>query len=137
MPAGPTWQRLTLSFDAVEAVTAARLRFLVGDRPGAVWLDGLSLSERLANLYRREFANGLVLLNGTRQARAVNVGQGYRRLVGSQAPFYEFILDVIAPTFTISGTWTEVTTAASGRPCPSTTTGSRLPRAQRLPGEAR
>ncbi len=109
VPAGPTWQRLTLSFDAPEAVTAARLRFLVGDRSGAVWLDGLSLSERLANLYRREFANGLVLLNGTRQARAVTVGQGYRRLVGSQAPFYEFILDDIAPTFTISGTWTEVT----------------------------
>lgn len=109
VPAGTAWRRLTVSFDATETVADARLRFLVGAEPGTVWLDGVSLSEHLANLYRREFTNGLVLINGTRTPRPVSVDEGYRRLLGSQAPRYEFIVDDVLPSFVISGTWTEVT----------------------------
>jgi len=57
----------------------------------------------------REFNHGLVLLNGTRQPQTVEVGPGYRRLSGSQAPRYETILDDGGPGFATEGNWVETT----------------------------
>ena len=53
-------------------------------------------------IYRREFDNGLVLLNSTWQTQKVAVGAGWRRLKGSQAPRWEFMADDVAPVFAAS-----------------------------------
>jgi hypothetical protein len=101
-----TWQPYTVTFEATATVTDARLQFMVGAVTGTVWLDGVRLVRHPPDVFRREFTNGLVLLNGTREAQDVPVAPGYRRLVGSQAPLVEFILDDDAAAFTVTaGTW--------------------------------
>lgn len=101
------WQEYTVSFEANATVSDSRLQFLVGEVTGTVWLDDVRLAVRPPDVYRREFDGGLVLLNGTRQPQTVEVGPGYRRLSGRQAPRYETILDDGGPGFTATGNWLE------------------------------
>ena len=69
----------------------------------------MSLKERGDEIYRREFENGLVLLNGTRRRQTIDVGEGYARLKGEQAARYQYILDDRGnPGFKTTGTWREV-----------------------------
>ena len=104
---GTDWQEYTVSFQANATVDDSRLQFLVGEVTGTVWLDDVRLTVRPPDVYRREFDHGLVLVNGTRQVQTIDVGPGYRRLSGSQAPRYEIILDDADAGFSTTGTWTE------------------------------
>jgi hypothetical protein len=71
-----------------------------------VWLDDVRLSQSPAQIYRRDFNYGSVLLNATRQVQTINVGPGFHRLTGTQAPMYEWIMDDTDPAFSTVGTWT-------------------------------
>lgn len=59
-------------------------------------------------VFRREFTNGLVLLNGSREKQTVAVGPGFQRLTGNQAALHEYIVDDTALAFSTSGDWKEV-----------------------------
>ncbi len=107
VPIGTEWQEYTVAFEANATVTDSRLQFLVGEVTGTVWLDDVRLTVRPPDIYRREFENGLVLLNGTRDGQTVPVGPGYRRLLGNQAPRYETILDDGGLGFSTTGDWAE------------------------------
>lgn len=107
---GPTWQLYTVTFQATATVTDARIQFLAGAVTGTVWLDDVQLRLHPPDVFRRDYTNGTVLLNGTSVSQTVTLGSGCRRLVGSQAPLYEFILDDSDPAFrVITGTWVEKT----------------------------
>jgi hypothetical protein len=103
------WQPYTVTFQANATASDSRIQFLVGKTTGTVWLDDVHLNEHPPDVYQREFTHGLVLLNATREAQTIDVGPGYRRLAGNQAPLYEAILDDADPTFSTSGTWTACT----------------------------
>jgi hypothetical protein len=105
---GTAWQAYTVSFEASETASDSRIQFMVGEAAGTVWLDDVRLRVRPPDVYRRLFGNGLVLLNGSRQAWDIPVGPGYRRLRGDQAPLYETILDDGGDAFWTTGAWTEV-----------------------------
>lgn len=106
VPISPTWLAYTVTFEATETVTDARIQFFVGEVTGTVWLDEVQLRLHPPDVFQRQYTNGLVLLNGTRQAQSVTLGPGYRRLTGSQAPMHEFILDDGDEVFTVTtGTW--------------------------------
>lgn len=103
---GPQWREYTVSFEANATVNDARIQFHLGGSTGTVWIDDVRLTLHPPDVYRRDFDHGTVLLNATRQERTVELGPGFRRLVGSQAPRYETILDDAEPGFSaISGTW--------------------------------
>ncbi len=105
---GPQWREYTVSFEANATANDARIQFHLGGSTGTVWLDHVRLTLHPPDVFCREFENGLVLLNGTRVERTVDLGPGFRRLVGSQAPRYEAILDDADPGFSVlSGTWTQ------------------------------
>ncbi|MBN1660078.1 MAG: carbohydrate binding domain-containing protein [Anaerolineae bacterium] len=106
---GTGWQEHAMSFEANATAGDARLQFLVGQATGSVWLDEVRLSVRPPDVYRRAFDQGLVLLNGTREPQTIDVGPGYKRLAGSQAPREETILDDAGPGLAVTGTWTETT----------------------------
>ncbi len=100
------WQPYTVTFRANATADDACIQLMVGASAGTVWLDDVRLSEHPPDVYRRAFTGGLVLLNGTRETRTVEVGSGYRRLTGDQAPLYETIVDDADPAFsTTTGTW--------------------------------
>ncbi len=70
---------------------------------------GPALKEHGEEIYRRDFQNGVVLLNGTRRRQTIDVGEGYARLEGDQAPRYQYILDDGAnPGFKTTGAWREI-----------------------------
>lgn len=99
------WREYTVSFQANETVSDSRIQFMVGQVTGTVWLDDVRLTKHPPDVYRREFTHGLVLLNATREPRTITVGPGYQRLVGSQAPLYEAILDDEGAHFSTTGDW--------------------------------
>ncbi len=100
------WRPYTVTFKANATVNDSRIQFMVGEVTGTVWLDDVRLVEHPPDVYRREFTNGLVVLNATRETRTIRIGPGYRRLVGDQAPLDETILDDADPVFSTTGTWT-------------------------------
>ena len=105
---GPAWQEHTVSFEATATANDARIQFFLGNSTGSVWLDDVRLTLHPPDVYRRDFDNGIVLLNGTRAEQTIAVGAGFRRLTGSQAARYETILDDTDPDFSIvSGAWAQ------------------------------
>jgi hypothetical protein len=104
------WQAYTATFEATETVTDARIQFMVGKVTGTVWLDDVRLTLHPPDVFQREYTNGLILLNGTREVQQVNLSPGFRRLTGEQAPLHELILDDGDEVFTTTaGTWIETT----------------------------
>ncbi|GAB4458832.1 MAG: hypothetical protein Kow00120_27220 [Anaerolineae bacterium] len=103
------WKEYTVAFTANETVSDAKIEFFLGEVAGSVWLDDVRLYERPPDVMRREFTNGVVLLNGSRAPQRVEVGPGYRRLQGEQAPRYQYILDDGDAAFSVEGDWREVT----------------------------
>ena len=57
------------------------------------------LSSIPPDVYRRDFTNGIALLNGTQQSQTIAVGPGFHRLTGTQAPLHEYIVDDASPQF--------------------------------------
>jgi uncharacterized protein (TIGR03437 family) len=106
---GTTWKQYTATFEANETASDARIQFFAGARTGDVWLDDVRLVEHPADVFRRDFTNGMALLNGTKQRQMITVGPGYNRIVGQQAPRYQYIVDDLAPDFSFTGNWREVT----------------------------
>ena len=104
----PEWKQYTVAFQANETVGDARIQFFVGQQTGDVWLDEVSLTVHPPDVYRSEFTNGIVLLNGTHQPQTVPTGPGFHRLTGAQAPLHEYILDDAGPQFTSNGAWRTV-----------------------------
>ncbi len=102
------WQQYSVNFTATESTSDARLQFFVGATTGTVWLDEVVLMQAAPTVYRRDFNNGTVLLNSSRQAQAFNLGSGFHRLTGTQAPMHEWIMDDADPAFSTIGSWTNV-----------------------------
>jgi hypothetical protein len=104
-----TWRSYSVSFAANSTVTDARIQFWVGDVAGNVWFDSVSVTKSLPFIYRRDFTNGVALLNGTNQRQTIQVGSGLKKFLGTQAPLYQYIIDDASAGFTSTGTWKTVT----------------------------
>jgi hypothetical protein len=105
----PGWKKYTVSFAATETASDARIQFLIGESPGTVWLDEVSMTVRPLDVYQRQFTKGMVLINGSRELQEITIGPGYWRLQAQQAPRYETILDDEEAAFSTTGSWTSVT----------------------------
>ena len=102
------WKKFMVVFNARKTTSDARIQFLLANTTGVVWIDDVNLVSRPPDIYRRNFTNGMVLLNGSGQTFTISVGPGYRRLSGAQAPRYETILDDQSEGFSTTGVWNEV-----------------------------
>jgi Carbohydrate binding domain len=102
---GSGWNHYTISFIASNTASDGRLEFQFGCYPGNVWIDNVRFSTAPVRLYRRDFQNGVVLLNGTNTPQTLSLESGLSRFSGPQAPRYQYIVDDADPTFTASGNW--------------------------------
>ena len=102
---GTTWALYSVSFVAPVTATDAILEFRVGNQAGDIWFDNVQLFAAPTRVYRRDFTNGVVLLNGTSSAQTIFLESGLQRFSGSQAPRYQYIVDDTSPSFTTSGSW--------------------------------
>jgi hypothetical protein len=98
----PEWREYTFTFEATGTDSNARLHFLLGDETGSVWIDNVRLGLHPPEIFRREFDNGLVLLNPTKEVRTITLEPGWRRLKGDQAPRREWLADDSGTGFTAS-----------------------------------
>jgi len=106
---GPSWGFYTTTFTPPATVTDARIQFWVGDVAGNVWVDGVNLSAASPSTFRRDFTNGVVLLNGTASAQTISLEAGLQRFSGTQAPKFQYIIDDSDTAFTATGAWSAVT----------------------------
>ncbi|MCD6498767.1 MAG: carbohydrate binding domain-containing protein [Deltaproteobacteria bacterium] len=100
------WTEYIVPFAATETTDEAITEFMLGDATGTVWLDDVRLFVRHPYIMRRDFENGLVLLNPLHHAQTVPIESGFHRITGSQAPFVEYIVDDADDGVTFQGTWT-------------------------------
>jgi len=98
-----TWTLYTLTFVANTTAQDGTLQFDVGDVAGNVWIDGVQLFEQAPDVYRRDFTNGIALLNGTGVSQIVAIEPGFQRFTGAQAPLYQYIVDDGDPGFSDTG----------------------------------
>jgi hypothetical protein len=75
---GTSWSRYEISF-ASTGTASAGLNLFVHE-PGTVWLDDVSLRTGDTTLYRRDFDNGVALLNYTNVPQTVDLGGTFWRL---------------------------------------------------------
>lgn len=106
---GTSWSLYTASSIATTTANDGRLEFWVGDVAGDVWLDGVALSAAPPQVYRRDFSNGVVLLNGESNSQNVTLESGFQRFQGTQAPRYQYIVDDSDSAFSSVGSWNTVT----------------------------
>ena len=99
------WAPYTAYFIAPTTASDGILEFQLGNQVGDLWLDNVQLLAAPTRLYRRDFTNGVVVLNGSSSAQTITLDSGMKRFSGSQAPKYQYIVDDASPGFTASGTW--------------------------------
>ena len=99
------WAFYTVSFEANASVADSRLQFFVGDNAGSVWFDDVELRVSAGDSWRRDFTNGVVIVNGTRGPITVELGPGYEHFVGQQAARDEFIVDDDDAEFVAGSGW--------------------------------
>jgi uncharacterized protein (TIGR03437 family) len=106
---GPSWQLFTTFFTANATASDMRLEFWAGNQVGNLWIDGVQFAPSAnAEIYRRDFTNGVALLNATGSAQTVSLESGLKRFSGSEAPMYQYIVDDTDSGFTTSGNWSPV-----------------------------
>jgi len=100
-----SWQSYTLTFEATDTAADGRLTFNFGAVTGSLWIDEVKLVQHPPDILRRDYEKGSVLVNTTKQRLTVPLNGSFKRLTGTQAPLYQYIVDDVAPAFT-AGNWT-------------------------------
>jgi hypothetical protein len=67
-------------------VCTAHLQFSLAADDGDVWLDDVHFQEGATNLYRRDFQNGIVLVNPAVQSLTVPLETAFRKILGTTDP---------------------------------------------------
>ena len=83
IPLGDAWRRYVVSFKATES-GAKQIRFDVGLINSRTYFDSVYFFRGNANVFRRDFDRGSVIANVTNRPVTVNLGDGYRRIRGTQ-----------------------------------------------------
>ncbi len=100
-----TWRLITLTFVSSATAGDGQLQFDVGDVAGNVWIDGVELFEQAPDVFRRDFSDGVAVLNGTLGWQTVTLEPGFQRFKGAQAPLYQYIVDDSDAGFGVTGSW--------------------------------
>ncbi len=79
------WRQYTLDFE-VRTTAQTPVYFLLGWEEPDVWLDEVEFYVGGADLFRRDFDNGIVLVNGTWSPQTVALGGEFRKILGTQDP---------------------------------------------------
>ena len=82
---GTDWRRFVFTFKA-KATGQQLISFGVGRENLQMWFDTVHVFKGNANLFRRDFENGAVVVNVTPTSRTVDLGETFQRIKGTQDP---------------------------------------------------
>lgn len=94
-----SWQRYEIPF--VSSGTALAGLNIFVEKVGSVWIDDVSMREGDTAVYRRDFDNGIVILNYTTTTRTIDLGGTYQRLLVAGSSLYDGALvtsEALAPS---------------------------------------
>jgi len=80
---GTKWRRYVMSFDAKKNENGA-IKFGVGRENTQMWIDSVYFFDGNANVFRRDFDNGIVVVNATPDIKTVALGESFKRIKGNQ-----------------------------------------------------
>ncbi len=88
---GTEWQQVQIPFltqGTIEQANTTRLAFYLARDAGDVWIDDVHFQAGLSTVYRRDFQNGIVLVNPSFQSGAdVVLPRTFRRILGTVDPY--------------------------------------------------
>ena len=84
-PIGENWRRYVASFRQGADATST-LRFQIGREDTGIWFDSIYVFEGSANVFRRDFENGIVLANATPLAKTIALDGQFLKISGMQDP---------------------------------------------------
>lgn len=79
------WRNYVMTF-RVPTTGDYRPSFLVGRENSQLWLDEVYLFKGTPNVFRRDFENGIVIVNASPVAQQVSLGGTFQRIKGTQDP---------------------------------------------------
>jgi hypothetical protein len=79
------WKQYQVVFTPTTSITAA-LSFFLGTQTGDVWFDDVHFQAGATSVWRRDFQNGIVLVNPTELSLTVPLETAFRRVQGTRAP---------------------------------------------------
>jgi hypothetical protein len=82
---GTSWQQYQVVLTPTTSMPAA-LAFFLGTQTGDVWFDDVHFQAGVSSVWRRDFQNGIVLVNPTELPLTVALETSFRRILGTQAP---------------------------------------------------
>src|SRR5262249_41282200 len=65
---------------------SAELTLCLGTQAGDVWFDDVHWQTGSSSVWRRDFQNGIVLVNSTERSLTVPLEDTFRRILGTRAP---------------------------------------------------
>jgi hypothetical protein len=86
LPLSTTWQTYELPLTSTGTDAAALFTLTMGRSTGTIWIDDVKLQAGDRNVYRRDYENGVALVNATADPVTVNLGGVFRKIKGTQAP---------------------------------------------------
>jgi hypothetical protein len=85
LPIGTTWKQYQVAL--VPPVSGNwHLGFFLGDQAGDVWLDDCHFQAGITSVYRRDFQNGVVLVNPASTPLTLPLERTYRKIAGITDP---------------------------------------------------
>jgi len=82
---GPTWKQYQVALVSPSSGNS-KLAFYLGGEIGDVWLDDCHFQAGSTSLYRRDFQNGIVLVNPAATPLTVPLGRTFRKIAGVADP---------------------------------------------------
>ena len=80
---GKDWRRYVYTFKSKKTANEL-VWFGVGREKQQLWIDSVYIFEGNANVMRRDFENGTVVVNATPSNQTVNLGETFQRIQGTQ-----------------------------------------------------
>lgn len=78
------WKTYTITATSTSTLSPS-LRFALGSATGTVWIDDVKLTAGTSSeVWRRDFENGIVLVNASESATTIDLGGSFRKIDGTQ-----------------------------------------------------
>jgi hypothetical protein len=85
IPVTTAWSRYQVTL-VPQTSGSASVQFFLAETAGDVWIDDVHFQPGVTNVYRRDFQNGIVLVNPASQSMTVDLGRDYRKILGTLDP---------------------------------------------------
>jgi hypothetical protein len=82
---GTTWQQYQVTLQPAASANVV-LEFFLGLQAGDVWFDDVHFQQGATSVWRRDFENGIVLVNPSNTSQQVPLGSPFRRIRGTVDP---------------------------------------------------